>query len=93
MVSNGSAGESGQSSFLTERDEMSLADEQLAVGPESVADTLEVRDDSLAVLQNDLAGLRGPARVAIIAVGIGLAVVIVGGLLGRVARKGTAAAE
>lgn len=55
--------------FLTQQDEMSLAQERAAQTDESVPDTLEVRDDSVAILQGTLGGMRRPLLVTVVAVG------------------------
>ena len=69
--------------YLSHRDEMSLADERAAQDTESVPDTLEVRSDSVAVLDGVVGRLRRPALVA---AGIALAAAVVAVGLARVLR-------
>jgi hypothetical protein len=74
----------GTSHFVTQQDEMSLADEQSAQTRESDPDTLEVRDDSLAIMQGTLGDLRGAALVAVAVAGVGiLLAVAIGAIAGR----------
>ena len=69
----------GRHRYLSQMDEMSLADEQAAETPESGPDTLEVRDDSMAILQGTMNDLRRPLLIAaavagmaaLLAVGLG----------------------
>jgi hypothetical protein len=69
--------------YLTQADDMSLADERSAQTPESEPDTLEVRDDSNAILQATMNDLRRPMLVTVLAVG---AVAIVAAGLGALMR-------
>lgn len=68
----------GRDRYLTQMDEMSLADEQSAQTPESDPDTLEVRDDSVAILQATTSDLRRPMLIA--GAVAGLAVLLAVGL-------------
>jgi predicted hotdog family 3-hydroxylacyl-ACP dehydratase len=63
--------------YLNHRDEMSLTDEQATQDDESVPDTLEVRSDSLVILNGVLDRLRRPALV-VAAVVVVAAIVSVG---------------
>jgi hypothetical protein len=54
----------GRRRYVTPVDEMSLADEQSGLTPESDADTLEVRDDSVVILQSAMGELRRPMLIA-----------------------------
>lgn len=77
----------GHHRHLTQMDEMSLADEQSAQTRESDPDTLEVRDDSSAILQGTMNDLRRPLLIAIAVVGV-VALVAVGlGVLMRKAKR------
>lgn len=54
----------GHHRYLTQMDEMSLADEKSAQTPDSGPDTLEERDDSMAILQGTVSDLRRPLLTA-----------------------------
>lgn len=69
---------------LTLMDEMSLADEKSAQTPESDPDTLEVRDDSRAILHSTMNDLRRPLAIA--AAVVGTAILLAVGL-GALTRK------
>ena len=69
------------SAFSSEADEMSLADSLWSQGADSGPDTLEVRSDSLAVMQNSMASFRRPVIVAVTAVGAALALRVAAGFL------------
>jgi hypothetical protein len=69
--------------FLSDRDEISLAEARLEQTGSSVPDTLEVRSDSLALLRGSLEPLRQPAVAAVAALGIAVIAFVVGGLLSR----------
>ncbi len=69
--------------FLTEADEMSLAESQARQAPDSEPDTLEVRDDSLAILQGEVAAWRRPVLITLAVVAVGLVAFLGGGLLTR----------
>lgn len=68
MKSSATATDSSQHPYLTQKDEMSLADEKSAQTRESNPDTLEVRDDSNVILQGTMNDLRRPLMVAIVVV-------------------------
>jgi hypothetical protein len=74
------------SAFASAADEMSLADSLWAQGPDSVPDTLEVRNDSLAVMQNSMVGFRRPVIVAVTAVGAALALLVAAGFMRKLGR-------
>lgn len=71
------------SAFVSAADEMSLADSLWAQGPDSAPDTLEVRSDSLAVMQGTMEGFRRPVVIAVAVVGSALALLVGAGLLRR----------
>jgi hypothetical protein len=71
------------SGFLTDADEMSLAQSRALQTSTSIADTLEVRGDSLTILHDQLEPWRRPARLALAAMAIGLGAIIGGGLVTR----------
>jgi hypothetical protein len=72
--------------FLTDADEMSLAQSQARQTDSSQPDTLEVRGDSWSLLQEELGPLRRPAQLALGALAVGLLVIVGGGLLSRIGR-------
>ena len=74
------------SAFSSAADDMSLADSLWAQGPDSVPDTLEVRNDSLAVMQNSMVGFRRPVIVAVTAVGAALALLVAAGFMRKLGR-------
>ena len=71
---------------LTQRDEMSLADEKSAQTRESDPDTLEVRDDSRAIVEGTMNDLRRPMLIVAAAVGT---VVVLAVLIGALTRYGS----
>jgi hypothetical protein len=71
------------STFVSAADEMSLTDSLWAQGPDSVPDTLEVRSDSLAVMQGTMEGFRRPVVIAVAVVGSALALLVGAGILRR----------
>ena len=73
--------------LLTEADEMSLAEALARQSPDSVPDTLEVRDDSLAILQGEVAAWRRPVLMALGVVAIGIIAFVGGGLLSQRGRS------
>jgi hypothetical protein len=75
--------ESARSAFTTEADEISLADAQAQQTDESEPDTLDVRSDSLTIMDEQLAPWRRPIRVALVVVAVGVAALVVGRLLTR----------
>jgi hypothetical protein len=52
--------------YLTERDEMSLTEEKAAQTRESDPDTLEVGDDSMAILQGTMNDMRRPLLMIVV---------------------------
>lgn len=74
-------------SLMTEVDEVSLADARSLQTDDSVADTLDVRSDAIGIMQNSTAPFRRPAMLAGAALAAGLAVLIIGGILGRGVRR------
>lgn len=71
------------SAFASDADEMSLTDSLWAQGPDSVPDTLEVRSDSMAVMQNSMANFRKPVVIAVAVVGAAVALLVGAGFLRR----------
>lgn len=69
MKSDTKETETSQHPHLTKKDEMSLADERSAQTRDSDPDTLEVRDDSSAILQGTMNDLRRPLVIGIVVVG------------------------
>lgn len=89
MTSAATEAGSSQHPYLTQKDEMSLADERSAQTRESDPDTLEVRDDSNAILQGTMNDLRRPLLIAVVVVGtIALLAVGIGALMRRAKRDG-----
>ena len=76
----------GHHRYLTQMDEMSLADEKSAQTRDSEPDTLDVSDDSRAILQGTMNDLRRP--MLLVAATVGMAVVL-GVVLGSLARRGS----
>lgn len=76
--------------YLTQMDEMSLADEKSAQTRESDPDTLEVRDDSSAILQGTMNDLRRPLLIAAAVVGMAALVAVALGVLKRAAKRSPA---
>lgn len=75
------------SAFASAADERSLADSIWSQGPESVPDTLEVRNDSIAVMHNSIAGLRRPALAAVAVAGIVVALIVGAGFMRRLGHE------
>jgi hypothetical protein len=71
-------------------DEMSLADETSAQTRESDPDTLEVRDDSSAILQGTMNDLRRPLLIAAAVVAMAALVAVGLGVLMRAAKRNSA---
>jgi hypothetical protein len=71
-------------------DEMSLADEKSAQTRESDPDTLEVRDDSSAILQGTMNDLRRPLLIAAAVVAMAALVAVGLGVLMRAAKRNSA---
>ena len=69
------------SAFASAADEMSLADSLWSQGADSVPDTLEVRSDSLEVMQNSMVSFRRPVIIAVTVVGAALALLVGAGFL------------
>jgi hypothetical protein len=80
------ATEAGSHRHLTEWDEMSLTDEQSAQTPESEPDTLEVRDDSMVILEGAMSSLRRPLLIAGALVGTAVLLAVIIGALVRIAK-------
>lgn len=77
----------GHHRYLTQKDEMSLADEQSSQTSESDPDTLDVSDDSSAILQGTLQDLRRPLLIAAAVVGTVALVAVALGVLTRTLRR------
>lgn len=75
--------DAASSAFASEADEMSLADSLWSQGTDAEPDTLEVRNDSLAVMQNSMADLRRPVVIAVAVVGAAVALLVGAGFLRR----------
>ncbi|MBK9739875.1 MAG: hypothetical protein IPO93_10230 [Actinobacteria bacterium] len=88
MTSTDDVSGNGHATFLTEDDEMSLAEAKTLQTEESVPDTLEVRSDAVAVMRDSMAPMRQPLMIAAAVVGVAVAVILVGGILGRALRRG-----
>ena len=78
----------GHHRYLTHRDEMSLADEQSAQTRDSEPDTLEVSDDSTAILQGTLQDLRRPLLIVTSVVATAALVAWALGMLTRARKRG-----
>jgi hypothetical protein len=83
MTDAPSTPDTAPSIFLSDADEASLADSRGAQGPDAVPDTLEVRNDSIAVMQNSMANFRRPVVIAVTVVGAALALLVGAGFLRR----------
>ena len=83
MTDSPSAADATSSAFLSGADEESLADSLWSQGPGSQPDTLEVRNDSIAVMQNSMAGVRRPVVIAVAVVGAAVALLVAAGFLRR----------
>jgi hypothetical protein len=73
--------ETSSSAFASDADEVSLADSLWSQEPDSVPDTLEVRNDSIAVMQNSMASFRRPVVIAVGVVGAAVALLVAAGFL------------
>lgn len=73
--------DTASSAFLSDDDESSLAEALGAQGPDAVPDTLEVRNDSIAVMQNSMAGFRRPVVIAVAVAGTVVALLVAAGFL------------
>lgn len=83
MTSSAGTPDAVPSAFVSDADEMSLTDSLWSQGPDSVPDTLEVRSDSIAVMQNSMAGFRRPVVIAVAVAGVAVALLVGAGLLRR----------
>jgi hypothetical protein len=84
------ATEAGSHRHLTEWDEMSLADERSAQNPESDPDTLEVRDDSMVILEGAMSDLRRPLLIAGALAGTAVLLTVILGALLRIVKRDAA---
>ena len=73
--------DTASSTFASGADEMSLADSLWSQEPDSVPDTLEVRSDSMAIMQNSMANFRRPVVIAVAVVGAAVALLVGAGFL------------
>lgn len=73
--------------YLSQMDDMSLADESAAQTPESDPDTLEVREDSMAILQDTMNEVRGPLLLVVALVGTAALVAVGVMMLRRAATR------
>jgi len=78
---------SSPTGFLTEADEMSLAQSRSLVSDDSATDTLEVRGDSLILLQDELESWRRPVQAILAAAAIGFVGLLGAAVLSRMGRK------
>jgi hypothetical protein len=83
MTDSPSTPDAPSSTFSSAADEMSLADSLWSQGPDSAPDTLEVRNDSIAVMQGSMENFRRPVIIAVAVVGSALAILVGAGLLRR----------
>ena len=75
--------EASRRAFASEADEASLAESMAQVTEGSEPDSLDVRSDSLTILDEQLAPWRRPIRIALVVVAVGVAALIAGRLLSR----------
>jgi len=73
--------------FASDVDEMSLADALESQDPDAVPDSLEVRSDSLEVMQTSMEGLRRPVIIAVAAVGAAVALLVVAGFFRKLGQR------
>ena len=73
--------------FVSDADEMSLAEARSTVGPDAVPDTLEVRSDSIEVLQNSMERFRRPVIIAVAVAGAAVALLVGAGYLRQLGRR------
>lgn len=73
--------------YLSQMDDMSLADESAAQTLESDPDTLEVREDSMAILQDTMNEVRGPLLLVVALVGTAALVAVGVMMLRRAATR------
>ncbi|MDO9484881.1 MAG: hypothetical protein Q7K25_02320 [Actinomycetota bacterium] len=71
----------GHSQYFTRVDEMSLSDEQAAQTADADVDELEVRVDSIAIMQGTMNELRRPLLRALVVVGAAGLVIVSTGLI------------
>ena len=87
MTSSTAESEPRRRVHLTLLDEMSLADEESARTHQSDPDTLEVRDDIIAIVHSTMLRLRRPLMAAAAVVGTTLLVAVGRAVLMRVVRR------
>ena len=87
MTRNQGEASTSTTGFLTEADEMSLAQTRARVSEDSPADTLEVRGDSLMLLQDEMESWRRPARAILAAAAVGIVGLLGAAVLSRMGRK------
>ena len=73
--------------FVSDADEISLAEARSTVGPDAVPDTLEVRSDSIEVLQNSMERFRRPVVIAVAAAAAGVALLVAAGFIRRLGQR------
>lgn len=81
----GKATGTGHHKFSSVADEKSLADERSVQSDASLQDSLEVRDDSLAILNDTTHRLRRPILVIVASIGVAALLAVA---LSALARKG-----
>ena len=69
--------------FVTDEDEISLAESLERETPESVPDTLEVRSDAMSVMQASATPLRKIALASIAALAVGIVVIVLTSAISR----------
>jgi len=79
--------EAASSAFASGADEVSLAESLWSQGPDSVPDSLEVRSDSIEVMQNSMEDFRRPVVIAVAAAAAGVALLVVAGFIRRLGQR------
>ncbi len=93
MTSADGTTEVPHASLATEADEISLASAEALQTDGAPPDPLDVRSDSMAVMQSAIARLKRPALLAAAVVGLGLVVILASGVIGRALGGGTSPGE
>lgn len=73
--------------FLTDADEMSLAESRERLGPDSVPDDLDVHGDAMSLVQQAIEPWRRPMWLAVAGVAIAAATLVGGALATRYYRQ------
>lgn len=69
--------------FVTDKDEISLAESKERETADSVPDTLEVRSDAMSVMQASAPPLRKIALASLAVLALGIVIVVVSGAFSR----------